>query len=373
MAFGIFFLLLEFVDEGEDEIFPFADRLGTWYASAKRGAGADEFGVGGDSFTEVDDGSLRSGMFHDRIEVFDHLAGSLEPGRRLRDSARGQVRVNVAKDPKIAESLSTDHDAGAAGLVDHSFGVLGSVDVAVTEDGDVSNGLGDGANPVEIDLAGELLHAVASVDGEGGDADIFELTSKRRGDQVSHFPTEPGFDSDGTGAFFDDSLGDSNCIGTVTKHTASTTFAGNLGDGATEVDVDGQRASLGGPESRLGEFVGIGAEQLDSERPIVRSGFNELNGSGATVHQTARVDEFRERESKPAQGTNQAAVNEIGVARQRTEKQIRFNLHRADSNGHKTILHRSLLMFTKENPPTNRRAGLIRTRMEPLVAAASGF
>src|ERR1035437_3309895 len=77
----------------------------------------------------------------------------------------GELLAALAEDPRIADGMAADHDAGGARLGEDRGGAGGRGDVAVGEDGaaDMADGPGDG---VVMHLAAiHLLHG-AAVNGE---------------------------------------------------------------------------------------------------------------------------------------------------------------------------------------------------------------
>ncbi len=71
---------------------------------------------------------------------------------------------------------------------------------------------------------------------------------------------------------------------------------------------------------------GHGAEELDGQRRIGRPGFNELERLGIFFQQRAGVDQIGGAKADAADFAHDQAEGQVGVTRQRREKQIGFDV-----------------------------------------------
>ena len=173
--------------------------------------------------------------------------------------------------PRIANGGTTNENAVDTVASASLDGLLGSGDVAVAEDGDVHAGvvlnLAD-----EGPVSGALVHLGlgASVDAEGGDADVLESFGKFYNGTVVSVVSEAGLDGDGEVCTTDEGFGDVQHLGNVAEDAAAGSFACHLADGATPVDVDEVGLLLLHDVEALDEFILVGTEYLDADGVLLR-------------------------------------------------------------------------------------------------------
>jgi hypothetical protein len=85
-------------------------------------------------------------------------------------------------------------------------------------------------------------------------------------------------------------------------------------------------------ERGVAHFFRHGAEKLDGQRRIGRARFDELERLGIFLHQRAGVDQVGGAQADAADFAHDEAEGQVGVTRQRREKQVGFKLERAKAH-----------------------------------------
>ena len=97
---------------------------------------------------------------------------------------------------------------------------------------------------------------------------------------------------------------------------------------AAHVDVHGGNAERFEIDRRVAHFLRHGAEELHGQRSIRRAGFDELERLRILFEQRAGVDEVGGGKVHAADFAHGEAERQVGVTRQRREKQIRLQCQR---------------------------------------------
>ena len=196
------------------------------------------------------------------VKVFDVAADIGERGGE--DGRMGELLAALAEDPRIADRVAADHDAGGARLGEDRGSARSGEDVAVGEDGaaDTFDGAGD---EIVVDLAAiHFLHG-AAVDAEEVDTvsvDEVEETLERRGivETDTHLDGEKAGNG---GAKRGEDLIDAV---EIAEEPAADVFLVNLGRGTTEVEVDACDGMLKKFDGGAGKMVQVFTDELGEDR-----------------------------------------------------------------------------------------------------------
>lgn len=269
------------------------------------------------------------------------------------------------EDPGHGEGAAADHDAGAAGFVEHVDDVSGLPDVAVADDGGASGGhavvwaeaFGDGfdgaADAFATALTLETLLGGAPVDGHGADAGGDESAGQRAcgvvggvgfGPAEAHLGGEGDVVRQGGAHGFDDALGG---VGDAHEFRSAVLLA-DLVNGATHVDVDDGGAVIGAPACAVGEQGGVGAVQLHADGLVEVVGTSEVERGFGVAEEAMRAEEVGAGEPDAAEGADGAAPGEIAPSGNGGEDEVRFKTNRTELEwGGKHGLWRSALLVER--------------------------
>ncbi len=225
----------------------------------------------------------------------------------------------VPDQPGIAVTAAGDHDGVAAGLLQHVQSVAGGEQVAAADD---RNGerLLQAADLFPVGAAAEALGSGAGVQGDG--VGPF-LDGKAADLQVILGPLVPSrADLDrqrqgSTAANGGDHLRHPQGL---TQHGAAGTGADDLGDRATEVEVD-QLAGAGELRSRAGHGLRVLAEELHRQRSLLGNGVQQFPGSPAVADQAVGADHLREDQAG-AEPLHDQPIGKVGDSRHGGEKDV---------------------------------------------------
>src|SRR5882724_9375552 len=108
----------------------------------------------------------------------------------------GRVLRDLAKDPRIGGSGTTDHDGVAAGSGDHGGGIFRGANISVADDGKLDRVL-DGCNVLPAGLAAVAVLAGAGVEGHSLKATVFCHLCEFDADDVLVVPSHAELDGKG--------------------------------------------------------------------------------------------------------------------------------------------------------------------------------
>jgi hypothetical protein len=160
---------------------------------------------------------------------------------------------------------ASDDDAVAVGLGHHPHGVVGRPDVAVAEHGDARDGLLELADGIPVGVAGVELARCAGVERDGCSAGILGRASGIEEREVVRVDALAHLDGQRQWARCLDRLIDD--VGEeprLPRQRCSSALAGDLRDGASEVQVDVVGVILGDDDAHgFGDGRRIDAVELD--------------------------------------------------------------------------------------------------------------
>jgi hypothetical protein len=180
--------------------------------------------------------------------------------------------------------------------------------------------LHDRADAGKIDRAAEALLARAAVDKNRGDAGVFEHAGQIGSGEVVVVPAETHFGGDGN---FDSLHHAAHEMGGFVEfghHRGTTADAADFAHRAAHVDVHGGDADGFEIDGGVAHFFGDGAEELDGERTVSGTGFDEFEGLGLFFQERAGIDQIGGREIEAAEFADSEAEGQVGVAREWREK-----------------------------------------------------
>lgn len=329
------------VEEGLEDAVEVGDGVDFAHGVAEEAAGVHRFGVPTDAFAEFHDGDAFIAEVDEVVKMLADVADFLLDGRFRRDGAGGEVRPDIAEDPGVTEGTAADHEAGAAGDVQHALGVFGGADIAIADDGDFVDGSDDLSDAVEAGLAGEAHLRGAAMNGDEGDAGLFETFGEVRGDDGGVIPTEAELAGErgAEEAAFDFVDHAEGVVGVAEEFGASVLF-GDFVDGAAHIDVDDVGAFVLSPHGGFAEFVDIAAIELHAERGIFGAGGGKFHGAFVFAEDAVGGEQVRAGETDAAAGAGDEAEGDIAVAGDGGEEEVGGEFDVADferSEGHGVV------------------------------------
>ena len=246
---------------------------------------------------------------------------------------RLQVVPGVRENPRIVERAPADAHPGAAGLVKHVLGRFGCRDVAIANDGDFFHGRHHGADAGEIDGAAEPLGARAAMHKNGGDSGVLQHAGEVGRREIVFVPAEPHLGGDGDLHGGHHAAHKRRGLVQLGHHRGAAADAGDLLHGAAHVDVHRGDAERLDHLGRVAHLLGHRAEELHGEQLLGRAGADHLQGPRVLLNQGAGVDEIGRGPVESADFAHDEPERQVGVARQRREKEIRIKLVGPDAHG----------------------------------------
>ncbi len=233
--------------------------------------------------------------------------------------------MNLAEDPRVRGGGAADHDAVAAGVLEHAHGVFGAEDVAVAHYGN-RDGLLEGGDQVPVGVPGVALRASAAVQRDALQADVFGDAADLAADDVVVVPAGAELagerDRDGAAHLAEDLRNQ----GQVAQQTGAAVALDDLLHRAAEVHVDAVEAKILDHASGVGQDLGLGAEKLGDDRmfvglvvEVVEAGPpRRLLALGLALgigDDAVRAGELGHDQTAPAQAADEAAKDRVGHAR----------------------------------------------------------
>ena len=238
----------------------------------------------------------------------------------------------VLEDPRIVKRAAPDAHARAAGFIKHLLRGRRRDDVAVADDRNTLNGRHHGADAREVDGAAKTLCACAAMNKNRLHAHVFQCAGQIGRSEVIVIPAESHLGGDGNFHGVDHAADERGGFVQFRHHGRAAADLADLLDRAAHVDIHGRDAD--GFEIRRGvaHFLRHAAEELHGERGIGGVGFDQLERLGFLFEQRAGVDEIGGAKPHAADFAQHEAEGQVGVTRQRREKQIRGQGQRAKTH-----------------------------------------
>lgn len=253
--------------EPAGELLHLADAVAVALVAGDLAGGFDGGGSGGFG------GLFEGDLVDQHLEVgADHavavVVGGVVVGADAGGLFGGGVLGDLAEDPWIRGSGAADHDGVAVGGVDHGGGVFGGADVSITDDRDVY-GVLDGGDVLPAGLAGVAVFAGAGVEGAGVEAAVFGHLREVDADDVLVVPAHAELYGERDGDRAADGLEDALDLREIAQEAGATVAGDDALGGAAEVEVYEVEACVLNDAGRVGEGIGVGAEELGGDGVLV--------------------------------------------------------------------------------------------------------
>ena len=260
---------------------------------------------------------LRHG--HELALLLHHLlhlsAEGVHPGLQVGLLGGGQPLdggVHPLKQPRVAQRRPGDHHAVAAGLLHHGQSVLGGVDVAVAQHGNL-HGLLHPADDVQINARGVHLLPGAGVDGHQHGARLLAGFGALHGRHMVGVPALAHFHGHGPGGVGHHLLHDLAAGIGVQHQLAASAPGDDLRGRAAHVDVQKIKIVLLDGGGGLPHDLGHLAKDLHAVGRAVGLGFQKADGFVVAVHQRPAGYHLADGKACAMLG-HQAAARRIGKA-----------------------------------------------------------
>ncbi len=238
----------------------------------------------------------------------------------------------VGEDPRVVECAPADAYARAAGLGQHVLRGLGRGDVAVADDRDFLHRRHDRADAREIHRAGEALGPRAAMHENRRDPGVLQHGGEIGGGEVVLVPTEAHLGRDGNLHRVHHAAHELRRLGELGHHGRPAADADDLLHRAAHVDVHRRDAQRLDQRGGVAHLLRHGAEELHGEQFLRRAGPDELQRPRVLLEQRTGVDEIGGGPVEAADFADDEPEGQVGVARQRREKQIRPQLVWSDAH-----------------------------------------
>ena len=234
-----------------------------------------------------------------------------------------QILQRVLENPRIVKRAAADAHAGAAGFVEHLLRGLRRDDVAVADDGNVFHGFDDLADAGEIHRAAETLLARPAMNENRGDAGVLQRARQIRRGQIVVVPAEPHLGGDGNFHGVDHAADERGGFVQFGHHGRAAADVADLADGTAHVDVHGrERRAIRACAPRRAFPPGTEPKSWTASGESAGRVSISLNAFGIFLEQRAGVDQVGGAEADAADFAHDEPEGQVGVTRQRREKQI---------------------------------------------------
>ena len=234
----------------------------------------------------------------------------------------------MLENPGIVKRPAADAHAGTAGFVEHLLRRLGRDDVAITDNRNGFHHIHHRPDAREVHRSAEALFARAAMHEDRCHAHVFERAGEVRRGEVLVVPAEAHLGGDGNLERIDHAFDQRGRLVQLGHHRRAAAAPRDLVDRAAHVDI--HRGNAGGFEIRRGvaHFLGHGPKELHGKRLVCGPGLDEFEGLVAFFEQRTGVDEVGGTQADAADFAHDEPERQVGVTRQRREKQIGRELQR---------------------------------------------
>ena len=175
------------------------------------------------------------------------------------------------------------------------------------------------------------------MDKDCRDADAFEHPGEVGRGEILFVPTEAHFRRDGNFYGVDHAAHERGGLVEFRHHGGAATDLRHFFHGTTHVNVHGLGAEFLAHHGGVAHFLGHAAKELDGHRAIFGGRRDELEGGGVALEEGTGVDEIRGGPTESAQFAYGDAHGQIGVTRERREKEIRRKFVGPEAHGQRLM------------------------------------